>query len=379
MGIFKRSALTAAVAGVTFMAGSAFGQAAPAGQAQPHQQQSMQQPMQQQHQQQAQQQYQQIAPFITQQTFGVVSIDLSRIDLTQTEQWLGQVMQMMEKQPAEQQARQQQLQTQTQLARNWVNSLRQAGAEHIILAGHIQGEAPSWALIVPLKQGANQQQITQLLTARAPAGAVAPQTATLHNAVVLAPQQAMESLRQNQPAKLPFDQALNATGNAPVQVTFVPQQKLSTWFNSAVAPKLSPAVMQGNLQNFPEKMEWMAVALGPDQPTRVVFNATDAQVAQQMAQTLDKILAQAQIQTQAQTQNDQVAVQLSTDQVNKLIAADVAPVLKAAEFPQQPGMQGQQPGMQPGQQPRMQPGQQPGQQPHGEQPMGQQPNYAPQR
>ena len=364
---------------------------------------------------------QQVAPFVGENTFLVCHVDLEKVELKETHAWLRDTLAAIRTDPKGKQEQAgaipqlQQLNQSLDLARQWVADMRQAGVQHVFTVtdppqrrqpeqAQQKGEqppanipTPAGAVIVPIDKGDDVQAIQKLLMPKPDDNQLQlPQeikTATIGNAIVLAPPQLIERFQKGQPGagqpgagqkggdvKLrQIQAAFEATQQSAAQVIFIPTEQMKQ-FVGMLTQQLPQGVAQGDLPAMPEKVQWLAVAVDspPKASVNVTIQADDAQAAQQISKSIEKLLAdlrqnkavQAEVTdvktlTQAlepEVVGDRVVVGLEHQQLTQLLRQDIGRAasgaqgertIKATEVPSDAGRSGQ-----PNQQQKQQPQQQ---------------------
>ena len=367
-----RTGIISAVAAVTI---ASFVASAPA-------QQQEQPPAQQQQQQQQQGQpadveTRHLAPFTGSDTIAVGHVDLSKVDLKSAEQWVLGVVRAAQMPAGEQRAIASRISGGVGVAQPWIAELKKAGADRMyVVVNQITNPQPgqagqagasqqssSLAVIVPVDPADDAQAIAKMLQPsddqQVPVYEKA-RTEVMHDAVVLANEQALKRLRDGIAGEAaPLIDALRSVGGASTQIAYRPTGRLEQvlhMFSSAMPEAVREPV--GQLQ-IEQNVEWAALGLDlpRTQAAKLVIDAKSAEAAQRLLAQVNGILDALQQQKQAAgagsepqlasnvqllkptVEGDRLHVTLSNEQVERLMQQGLAAAFSSTATTQ-PGQAG---------------------------------------
>ena len=303
------------------------------------------------------QQIERIATFVGEDTIAISKLDLSKIDVKAAEEWFKDLARTIEGDPQRQQAVVKQFTDQFGVAQSWVDNMKKAGAKNVYCAISMpQAGQPVSAVIVPVGEGANVQEIQKLIMPPAaqqrPAAQVKLETAVIRDAVVMAPQDAIQALREpkkTDPASL--SKAMESVSGSAIQMAFTPTDRTRQWaqqMTQQAQQALPQDVKAEELRTIPERLEWTAIGIDspPNQSLKIIASATNEDAAKQISQTLERVLKAARenkdiaanVQnieriTQALTpkvEGERLTVTLEKEQFNQLFKQDLAQALRQA-------------------------------------------------
>jgi len=282
---------------------------------------------------QHQESLQKIGSFINEQTTCVGHLNLAQLELQASKDWLKNVMQAVKTDPKgqdQQPGMMQMFNEQLQNADAWVKEMRQAGANDVfIIMGQAKGgNVPPAVVVVPIKDKSKAEQIQKLMMPKMDMANVPenmrPQTAMLHDAVVLAPQESMAAFKDAKPGDVKLlDEALSSVSDSALHFAFKPTPEMGRTLaniKSMVSEKARAEMEKGDVKALPENLKWIALGMQtpPQMNVKMIFKANDEQSAKQIAADITTVLQDAKQnkELRAQVTNLDQFVQTITPKVN---------------------------------------------------------------
>ncbi len=210
-----------------------------------------------------------IAPFVGDEVAVVVHLDLTKLDVNAlARRVLGGITDEEE------------IETVTRAAVGWTGGLRRAGAQDVYILIDLLDLPGAPVAVVPLAEGTDAEAVGKVLCGGggdgdAPMLFAWPTCATLKGAVFAGTAEALERVRQAEPAVRPEVAAAFATaGEAPVQILLVPSATQRRVIEEMV-PNLPRELGSGPITVVTEGLTWAAIVLEaePKATLRVIVQA----------------------------------------------------------------------------------------------------------
>jgi hypothetical protein len=227
-----------------------------------------------------------VAPFLDEQTIGVVRVDLERLDPAAAAAWLTKAGRLS----AEQSQALEEMFDLAGLGRR-LGQLTSAGPRELYLIFSLTDVPQAPFVVIPVPDGADagkiQEQLANILHQDQPGWQVMVQ----NKAIVGGAERTLKRLRELRPTPRPeVAEAFAASGNTTVQFLFLPTGDLRRVFRELV-PMLPPALGGGSTRPLTEGLRWasLGIDLPPHQSLRLVLQSTDATAARELEALLAKM------------------------------------------------------------------------------------------
>jgi hypothetical protein len=233
-----------------------------------------------------------IKPFVDEQTFAVIALDLTAIDADAINAWTADVIKALKLEDADAKQALAGVKMGTDQLRVWTDTLRKAGARRMFAIINL-GELPAVPIVVPVEGGADEKAIAAAL-----AGIFKGfdlffeiQVQTVGKAVVAAPAATIDRLRELKPIdRADLVAALLAGGDAPACIALAPSRDQRRVI-AELGPNLPKELGGGSTLPFAQGMTWAAAAIGL--PHKVSLNVAiqckDAAAAKELWDMLPPI------------------------------------------------------------------------------------------
>lgn len=249
-----------------------------------------------------------VQPFIDANTFLVVRVDASAMDLTKDRDWVFAAMKGAHD-PAGTAAKPQDLadaeagfDAALKTESDWVARFRAAGGRRLYFCASLSDvEDHGPFVVVPLEKGANADALIALFPKRAfdpknPNDPNAESAVKMGQAVVFGERAILDRLKQ-MPASKPrqdLTDAMAAAGGAPIRAAIVASDSLRTKLE-ALLPTLPDAMGGGSTQPISHGLAWASIALNvpPAASLKIIGKARDADAAKQLQSIVQKAAAAA--------------------------------------------------------------------------------------
>ncbi len=266
-----------------------------------------------------------IAPFLDEQTFLVARLDVARLNVEATLQWIPELLGRAGE-PSQELAAE--LAKGKGLVQEWAESFRRAGGRQLYVVVTLADLPPLPVfVVVPLEEGASAETIIKWC---GPVGARAGEPAStapqrpaavprlpfrpqvveqIHGAVFAGSRQGLERIRQGKPAQRPeVEKAFAAAGDAVVQCLLLPTAD-SRKVVEQMMPTLPEEIGGGPSTAVARGLLWAAAGLQtPPKPSlRVVIQSQDAASAGALKGVIEKALDLAATAAERQPELEQVA------------------------------------------------------------------------
>jgi hypothetical protein len=220
-----------------------------------------------------------IAPYLDEQTIGVIHVDLGRIDLDAMVERFAKIGSFDKEQ--------------TEKAKEDLGEkfavVRQAGVRDLFIVARMEGfPTERWAFaVLPLADGANEKAIIKQVKHD-----LHMPSARIGNAVVIGDEATLGRLKDLQPTPYPeLAKGFAAVGGTAIQAVVLMPPPLRKAMEEAL-PNLPPEVGGGSIQMVTRNVTWKAVGvnLTPELGLKVVVQTKNAQAAKELAKLADTIL-----------------------------------------------------------------------------------------
>lgn len=291
-----------------------------------------------------------LAPFIDNQTIGVLRVDLKDMDLPAIQDWISGAVDELRKTSKEVARARSDVHEELGKAFNRVEKLRLAGVDRLYMVLSLSDfpeDRPPF-VVVPLRSGADAKALENALTeAFGSAGSAAPVARTLGNAVVFAAPATFDRLKTATAEQRPdLSLAFDAAGKAQIRIALIPQESARKAMESVVT-NLPNELGGGSVKTVSRGLSWtsIAISLPPDPSLKIVIQATDANDAAKLNEIINRAIAwAAQRKTgppeelaftgmlaslKPRLQGDRIAIDLSPDDTRKLAATMAGEMIRA--------------------------------------------------
>ena len=241
-----------------------------------------------------------VGRFIGEDTFAVVHVDTSRLEPAGMRQWVAPGSAGGDTAESDQGRPQVKPPPMMEAAAHWVERANRAGVEDVYLVIKFQPRGlPVPAVVVPVTSGDDAIAIQTIISPAEgwPAARVWGDftTATVGDAIVLAPREALARFHDAKPTSPAWmSSALAAVGPRAVRAAMAPGVQMKVMIEGA-ANGLLDDPLAGDPRGFPEAVRWVGLGLGapPDGTLQLIIQADRPDAADYLAKDIQQLLESA--------------------------------------------------------------------------------------